>query len=164
MSWGAASGVPRNEEGSLLRGDGTGSVKLDIVGVGVDSQPDSSPHRHVHPQYNDLGDLGSSLFTPTQGVWEALNHGILSCALGSKPGCAVLSRCPSPTQAQRGLSLSHHRLYLVCCGCQLSVRGGSASHPRMCHSPLPSPYLANSHSSRWAGDGAGGGWFTWEIR
>lgn len=61
-------------------------MKLDIVGVGVDSQPDSAPHRHVHPQHNDTGDLGSSLFTPTQGVWQALNLGILSSALGSKPG------------------------------------------------------------------------------
>ena len=66
--------------------------------------------------------------------------------------CAVLSRCPSPTQAQRGLSLSHHHLCLVCCGCHLSVHGRSASQPRVCRSPLPSPYLANSHSSRWAGD------------
>ena len=66
--------------------------------------------------------------------------------------CAVLSRCPSPTQAPRGLSLSHHHLCLVCCGCHLSVHGRSASQPRVCRSPLPSPYLANSHSSRWAGD------------
>ena len=78
-------------------------------------------HRHMHPIIMILGDLGSPLLIPMQGVWKALNHSILSSGLDSKPGLWGLSWCPPPTQAQRGLYFPYHRLYLVCCSCHLIV-------------------------------------------
>lgn len=41
------------------------------------------PYRHGHPMYNGLGGLGGPLLPPTQGIWEALDYGILSSGLGS---------------------------------------------------------------------------------
>lgn len=92
--------VPKDKEGfwqlgSLLRRDGTGSIKVDIVDEKVDSQPKLFPHTDTCTSMYNGGGTWGPLTHCSPGCLGSLNCGVLSSKLGSKPGLCWAWLVPS---------------------------------------------------------------------